>query len=71
MRYTFCWLSLRGLGDLPLLKYIAHFGARDVQGAQAAESGAVIAAARFRLVPYLQCAQRRPFILSALPFWCF
>ena len=71
MRYTFCWLPLRGLGDLPLLKYNAHFDARDVQGAQAAESGAVIAAARFRLVPYLQCAQRRPFILSALRFWCF
>jgi hypothetical protein len=53
MRYTFCWLSLRGLGDLPLLKYIAHFGARDVPGAQAAESGAVIAVARFRLAPYL------------------
>jgi len=71
MRYTFCWLSLRGLGDLPLLKDIAHFGARDVQGAQAAESGAVIAAARFRLVPYLECARRRPFILSTLRFLCF
>jgi len=45
---------IEGAGDLPLLKYIAHFDARDVLRAQAAESGAVIAAGRFRLVPYLQ-----------------